>query len=110
MNIFNLNNEQFNLVLKGIKTVDGRINHQKFLYIKPNDIVVFENEDKNTKVKIIRRTEYRNIISLVENEHQFLGLIKNEAIELYEDIYNTFDDRNDIRHHGMVAFEFEIIK
>lgn len=109
VNSLNLKKEYFEYVISGLKTVEGRINNEKFKRFVIGSYIKFNCENKYIICKILNKTEYNSFKSMLENEGIQNCLPNcndiNEAIEIYRNIGNY---RN-LEKNGVIAIKFNSV-
>ena len=106
-----LNNEPFNLIKNGTKTVELRLNDEKRKKIKQDDLIEFTNIKSKEKllVKVVNLYHYENFEELYKNHNKIsIGYLK-------EDVPNPSDmsiyyNQSDIKKYGTLAIEIRLAK
>lgn len=104
----NLQEKYLNLIKKGIKTVEGRINDGKFAEYKKGDIIKFvENKNPQNFIlcKILRVHHYKTFEEMLQKEGLGRCLPGVKIIEEGVNIYRSFTgyiERGKL--HGVLAF------
>lgn len=119
---FGLQTEPFAAVIRGKKTIEGRLNKGKFAEFAPGDVVeirrdyrdsagiAHDGESNAARVKIVAIRHYPDFSTMVRTEgFERIASYESsltETIANYE-IYYSPDDQ---RKYGVLAIEIEIVK
>ena len=79
----------FNLINKGIKTLEVRVGYHDIKRVQKGDTITF-NEYSNTKFEVIRITRYENFPDMLDNEDSSKAIpdvTKYKALEMYQEMY-----------------------
>lgn|SRR5574344_456586 len=109
--IMRLNNEPFELIKSGSKTVELRLNDEKRSLLKVNDIIEFINRKNNEslKTRIIKLHKYSSFEQLYNHfDKEKIGYHKDE-IANYKDMEKYYSIE-DINKYGVVGIEIEVLK
>ncbi len=115
-NIFelHLNDEYFDKILEGTKTIELRVNDAKRRKYEVGNILEFvarSDEKKRFKANIVHMYYFPSVRETIESlGKEKLGFSKTLTVDKIEDIYLAFYKQEDIDKNGMVAIEIEIIK
>jgi hypothetical protein len=112
-NSINVSEPWFSLILLGIKTVEGRLNKNKFKDIKEGDIVEWSNNDfgpRKVVTKIVKKTFYVTFNEYLDSEgiENCLPGINNIKDGL--DVYYKYYNKEDEAEYGVTAIKVEILK
>lgn len=112
MAIFNVNLKQcyFEQIKNGEKTIEGRLNKDKFAKFKIGDIITFKDESDNQfDAKITNINIFNSFQSYLEKMtiEKCLPNVKTieEGIEIYRQFYSIEDEQK----YGIMAFTIEVI-
>ncbi len=105
-----LDEKPFNLIKKGIKEVEYRLNDDKRKQIKIGDIIVFTNRNtqEQLKVKVIDLKYYKNLLDMFTDTFDLY--LKNDyqtPLEAVKDI--TYYTEEEISKYGCVAIFIKLI-
>lgn len=81
--------DYYNLINKGIKTVEVRVGYPDIKKVKKGDTITFK-EYSDTKFEVIRVTRYADFPEMLDNEDSkkaVPGVSKYKALEIYQGIY-----------------------
>lgn len=81
--------EYYNLINKGIKTLEVRVGYPDIKRVKKGDTITF-NDYSNIKFEVIWVTHYEDFSDMLNNENvsQVIpGVSKYKALEMYQEIY-----------------------
>lgn len=102
MNV-NVQEPWFTFIKKGKKTVEGRLNKGRFASLKINDILIFENNGQECKVKIVDINKYNSFKELMEKEGLEKVLPGVESIDKGIKVYRQFYSEEDEKKYGILA-------
>ncbi len=107
MNIFSINIQEpyRSFVLKGEKTVEGRLNRGKFTSIKAGDIL--EIEPEGVQFEVIGKNNYPNFREMIEKEGIKNVLPDKDNIEEAVDVYYRFFTKEQEGEFGVVAIKIK---
>ncbi len=92
--IKHLSEPWFTLTKLGIKTCEGRLNKGDFVEMKPDDFIIFENDDFNfqriVRVKIVSIEIYESLETYLQNETLEKCLPGIDTIEQGVSIYYEY--------------------
>ena len=106
-----LNNEPFNLIKKGTKTIKLRLYDEKRKLISIGDIIEFENRTTNEKIKtkVINLHIFNNFKKLYKNFSPIsLGYKENEKVNPKD--MEKYYSKEEQKLYGVVGIEIELIK
>lgn len=106
----NLNNEPFEAIRKGTKTIEMRLNDEKRSIIKVNDIIEFNNILNNEiiKVKVINLHNFKTFEELYKNFNKIeLGYKENEKANFSD--MNKYYSLEEQDKYGVVGIEISLI-
>ena len=93
--VLRIKKDYFNLINKGLKSLEVRVGYSQIKLLKDGDTLSFENYVKNC-FKIVRITKYVKFAEMLDIENsQFIipGKTKYEAIQMLEKIYPKNKER-----------------
>jgi len=82
--------EYYNLINKGIKTLEVRVGYSEIKKVQKGDTITF-NDYSNIKFEVIRVTRYEDFPDMLDNEDStkaIPGVTKYKALEMYQEIYS----------------------
>jgi ASC-1-like (ASCH) protein len=111
-NTINISEPWFSLILLGIKTVEGRLNRNRFKEMKEGDIVEWSNNDfgpRKVVSKIVKKTFYKTFNDYLNKEgiENCLPGINNIKDGL--DVYYKYYKKEDESEFGVTAIKVEIL-
>ncbi|MHB1952765.1 MAG: ASCH domain-containing protein [Sulfobacillus sp.] len=99
----------FDLVCRGEKSVEGRLDRGDFGLMQPGDSVIWYNGDYSCATKIVSIRRYRSFIDFLKGERLSDVLpgikTKEQGLEIYRRFYGCEDTI-----HGVVALEVEVLR
>ena len=110
MHEMRLNNEPFNLIKEGTKTVEMRLYDEKRRNIKVGDIITFINRQTNEKVEV--KVTYLHIYDSFESLYRDFDKIslgyKKDELSNSKDMekYYSIEEQN---KYGVLGIEIELI-
>lgn len=109
--VMKLNQEPFNLIKEGKKTIEMRLNDEKRNLISVGDIIKFIKTDSNdTELKVIVKKlhRYENFNELYKHFDKVkLGYCENQ-IAMPSDMEEYYS-KEDIEKYGVVGIEVEVL-
>lgn len=105
-----LNNEPFESIKNGTKTIELRIYDEKRKKIKETDIIIFENRitQEIVKSKVIKLHKYNNFKEIYKHlDKVLLGYKENELADFND--MNKYYSIEDQQKYGVVGIEFELL-
>lgn len=81
--------EYYNLINKGIKTLEVRVGYPDIKRVRVGDTITFKDYSQ-TKFEVVRVTVYPDFCEMLDNEDSKLAIpnvSKYKALEMYQDIY-----------------------
>lgn len=63
-----LSEPYFSLIQSGLKTAEGRVYKNRFIKIKPGDIIEFKNDDKRFTVRVTTIDKFNSFYEMMENK------------------------------------------
>lgn len=109
---FNIQEPYYSLILEGKKTVEGRLNKQKFKDMKIGDVITIYKDDdikQNFKVKITEKNEYKSFKDMLEVEGLQKVLPDVESIKAGVEIYYAFPGFKENEVNGVLAIRIQKI-
>lgn len=106
-----LNNEPFELIKKGSKTIELRLNDEKRKRLKEKDIIEFENRETSEKVlvTVICIHKYNNFNELYQHfDKVSLGYEKNECANPLD--MEKYYAKEEQEKYGVLGIEIALIK
>ena len=107
----NLNNEPFELIKNGSKTIELRLNDEKRRLLNVGDEILFTNRDTNEKLltDIIELHKYDSFESLYKNfDKVSLGYREYEKSDPSD--MNNYYSKEDEMKYGVVGIELRLKK
>lgn len=107
----NLNNEPFELIKNGSKTIELRLNDEKRRLLNVGDEILFTNRDTNEKLltDIIELHKYDSFESLYKNfDKVSLGYREHEISDPSD--MNNYYSKEDEMKYGVVGIELRLKK
>lgn len=104
-----LNNEPFELIKNGTKTIELRLNDEKRSLIKTGDIVLFTNRitKEVIKTRVIRLHKYDSFEELFKHfNSQSLGYLNNDPNPKDMELYYSKEDQ---KKYGVLGIEIELL-
>lgn len=105
--IINVQEPYKTFMLKGIKTVEGRLNKGKFMIIKIGDILEIESED--VVFKVIEKNIYPNFRKMLEKKGIKNVIPDKDNINDAVDIYYKFYTKEQEKKFGVAAIKIKKI-
>jgi ASC-1-like (ASCH) protein len=107
MNIFSINIQEpyRSLVLKGKKTVEGRLNRGKFTSIKVGDVL--ELEPDKVRFEVVGKNNYPSFREMIEKEGIENVLPDKDNIEEAVNVYYRFFTKEQENEFGVVAIRIK---
>jgi ASC-1-like (ASCH) protein len=99
----------FSYIQTGVKTIEGRLYQKDWVNVKPNDTIVFFNDDLTCPVKVTKVVRYSSFAEYLQSEP-----LKNccphistvdEGVAEYRNIFTAEDEAK----FGVVAVHFELV-
>ena len=81
--------EYYNLINKGIKTLEVRVGYPDIKRVQEGDTITFRDYS-NIKFEVVRVTQYRNFPDMLDSEDSakaIPGVTKYKALDMYQEIY-----------------------
>ncbi|MCY1037749.1 ASCH domain-containing protein [Staphylococcus nepalensis] len=107
-----LNNEPFQLMKNGIKTIEIRLNDEKRQDIKSGDYIIFKNlESKETlKVIVIETVVFTSFQSLLKQySNKEIGAKSEDQLsQKIAAIYQIYSQTDEL-HYGALAIRVEVV-
>ena len=104
--------EFYDLIKKGIKIYEGRLNDDKRKLIEVGDIIIIKKDperEESFKVRVVDKLYYENFRSMAENlPSSQLGFEGKTASEI-EEVYRQFYSCQQETPNGVVAIKVELI-
>jgi len=104
----NIQEPYYSFLLKGEKTIEGRLNKDKFTSLDINDIL--EINPEKIKFKIIRKNIYPDFKTMLKKEKIKNILPDKKTITESLRVYYKYYSKEEEKHLGVVIFELEKIK
>ena len=104
----------FNYIKSGEKTIEGRLNKDFWKDLNIDDIIIWYNNDKNFKTKVIKKNIYKSFRDYLSNEdlNKCLPNINNidDGLNIYYQYYNKDDTAGTFgeKKYGIVALHLEL--
>lgn len=111
MNI-HLNDDIFNIVLNGTKTVECRLNDEKRRNLHVGDKLIFlkkSNEDEKIESIVTELKYYKDFQELIENYSIEEVYLKECSKEDFINLINKFYTKEEQEQYGVVAIRFKKI-
>lgn len=109
---FNLRHKYFILMKNGSKTIEGRLNKEKFKNMKVGDIinVTCEEIKESFDIVIVKRNEYKDFSEMSENEDidKLLPGCKTKE-EMVLEYHGIPDYKKMAKDFGTVAFHIKLV-
>lgn len=105
----NLNNEPFELIKSGSKTIELRLNDEKRRLLNVGDEILFNNRSNNEKllVSIIDLHKYDSFKSLYKDFDKVSLVYKEDEISDPRDM-NEYYSKEDEERYGVVGIELKL--
>ena len=105
-----LNNEPFDLIKSGSKTIEMRLYDEKRMLIKENDIIEFTNRVTGEKIrtKVISMNVFNNFKELYDNFDKICLGYKENDIKDYRDMEKYYSKEKQCKY-GVVGIEIKLI-
>ena len=106
----NLQHKPFEMIKKGIKTIEMRLYDDKRKHIKIGDTIIFTNEKSKDllQVKVTNLFVYDNFKTLYKNfTKQELGYLKNEIANPSD--MQTYYSEEKQKQFGVIAIQIKLI-
>jgi len=98
---------------EGVKRYEGRIYRGRFAKMISGDKITFVSDNKRVKVCVVSINRFRSFGDAFEVLGSELvpipGSTRDSVDSLYSKIFNTEQDKADIRDFGVVAIEIQLI-
>ena len=81
--------EYYNLILKGIKTLEVRVGYPDIKRVKAGDTITFKDYS-NVRFRVVRVTRYNDFCDMLDTEDSskaIPNISKYKALEMYQEIY-----------------------
>jgi ASC-1-like (ASCH) protein len=107
-----LRKEYFDGIKTGLKTVEGRLNNQKFIGLKSEDLINFTlvDSDEFIKCKIKEINRYLTFKEMLETEGVQNMLPGIESLEKAIQIYESFPSyKEKVKEIGALAIKIELL-
>lgn len=96
------------LIQKGMKTVEGRVNKNQYREIKKDDCIQFQTGSKRLLCRVISRIDYPSFRKMLEAEGVENCLPGIFTLSEGEKIYHTFPNyEKEAKKNGVVAFKIK---
>lgn len=104
-----LNNEAFNLIKDGHKTIEARLNDEKRQLIEVDNEIEFTNTKTNEllKTKVVQLLLFKTFKELYASEDPYLFGGNNSQL-LNESIYNFYNKDDELKH-GVVGIRIILL-
>jgi len=107
----NIKDKYFYFIKNGMKTVEGRINKNKFEQMEKDDIIIFSSSTETLKCIVTGTEVYDSFYEMLEKEgiQNCLPDVKNikEGVEIYHGFGNY---KKDAKKYGVKAIRISVIK
>ena len=106
-----LNNEPFNLIKSGSKTIEMRLNDEKRRKIKIGDKIEFTNRDNGEKIKteVINLHNYQSFAELYKHfDKKALGYSDNGSANPAD--MNKYYSKEEQDKYGVLGIEIKLVK
>lgn len=109
MNLYEINVQEpyYDYIIKGQKTVEGRLNKGKFSKMQVGDHLLINDE---FKYKIERKTNYNSFWDMVESEGVENVVPDKKEIQEAANVYYKFFTKEQEREFGVVAIEISRVE
>ena len=95
-------------VLKGIKTVEGRLNKGKFARIKIGDVIEIETETEDIKFNVIEKNVYSSFREMLEVEGIENVISDKDNIDDAVNVYYRFYTKAQEKKFKVVAIKLQL--
>ncbi len=105
-----LNNEPFNLIKAGTKTIEMRLNDEKRQLLKENDLIEFTNRDtlETILVEVVKLHKFASFAELYKNFNKVaLGYDQNEVANPQD--MEKYYSKEEQDKYGVLGIEIRII-
>ena len=99
----------FSYIKKGNKTVEGRLNKGSFTEMKVNDIVLWMNDNKSVKTKIISIHHHKSFENMLKSHSLKNPLPGIKTIKDGVNVYREFYSKKDEHKYGVLAIKLKIL-
>ena len=105
----NLNNEPFELIKSGSKTIELRLNDEKRRLLNEGDEILFTNRDTSEKLltDIIKLHKYDSFESLYKDFDKISLGYKEDEISNLDDM-NEYYSKEDEKKYGVIGIELKL--
>ncbi len=105
-----LNNNPFELIKSGTKTIEMRLYDEKRKLIKENDIIIFKNRvtEEKIKTKVVKLHLYGNFKELYDDFDKVSLGYKDNEIKNYKDMEQYYSKEEQCKY-GVVGIEIKLI-
>jgi len=109
--IIECENPWFNLIKEGKKTIEGRINNNKYNKIKNCDIIQLVNHENNDSIKLLVTTinKYNTFADMLEHETLDKVLPNIDTLEEGIQIYRKYYKLEVEIKKGVLAIAFQLM-
>jgi ASC-1-like (ASCH) protein len=109
-----LNNESFQQIKNGTKTIEIRLYDEKRQQVRANDIIIFsqiEDKNKTIKVKVKETVEFPSFQALLKQyTNEEIGVAKDTQLsQKLASLYNIYNQRDEL-NYGVLAINIRLIK
>ncbi len=101
----NVKEPYYSFIVKGQKTVEGRLNKGKFASIQKGDIIVLAPD--NIEFKIIKKNIYKSFKEMIESEGVKNVIPDKTDIKEAADVYYKFYTKNQEEEFGVAAIKIK---
>lgn len=95
------------MVIEGLKTVEGRLNKDKFAEIEIGDVLMMQPENK--RFRVVGRRQYKTFREMLEAEGIKNVLPDKNNIEEATKVYKKFYKESEENKYGVLAIRIKRI-
>lgn len=99
----------FSYIKRGEKTVEGRLNKGSFTEMKVNDVVLWRNDNKSVKTKIISIHHHKSFENMLKSHSLKNTLPGIKTIKDGVNVYREFYSKKDEQKYGVLAIKLKIL-
>ena len=108
----NVSEPWFTLISLGIKTIEGRLNKNRFKEMKISDIVEWSNNDfgpRSVLTRIVKKTNYDSFENYLRTEGMYKCLPGIDGVPNGLNVYYKYYTKENEKEFGVIAIQVELV-
>lgn len=99
----------FSFIKNGKKSIEGRLNKGSFQNLIKDDIVIWKNNNKSFKTKIVSIHHHKNFTTMIK-QHRLKNVLPGvKTIADGLNIYSQYYSNTDVLKYGVLAIKVKVI-